>query len=355
MLKRLFRANKDGGARLMVVYVDLVFFTNLAIDGVVLLLTAKARRLYPARSRLAGAAALGALYAASMFVIEAPYLYSFAGKVVVSLAMLLIAFGYGGWMQSLRNVAAFYTVNFATLGGVIGIGYLVRSTGSPWGDMKYASDGGIVLQWQMQLGLFVVSFLLAAWLFHGSAETRRKRQNVEALIWDVEVRLDGRAWTVKGLLDTGNRLYEPLTRTPVMIMEASVWKDSLPAGWCDRLRGESADSLIAELGTNDPNVPNDPNDPEPFGWSHRLRLIPYRAVNGSPKLMLGVKPDAVVLSMQDHPPIVTTRVLIGLDGGTLSSDASYRAIVHPDLTHAGASAKASANANAKAPAPSQPA
>ncbi|MFD0672005.1 sigma-E processing peptidase SpoIIGA [Cohnella sp. GCM10027633] len=326
----------------MVVYVDLVFFTNLAIDGVVLLLTAKARRLYPARSRLAGAAVFGALYAASMFLVDVQFLYSFAGKVVVSLAMLLMAFGFGGPMQTLRNVAAFYTVNFATLGGVIGISYLVRSSGSPWGGMTYASDGSIVLQWQMQLGLFAVAFLLAVWLFHASAETRRKRQNVEALIWDVEVQVDGRTWTFRGLLDTGNRLYEPLTRTPVMIMEASIWKESLPAGWCDRLKGESADSLVAELGSN---------DPEPFGWSHRLRLIPYRAVNGSPKLMLGVKPDAVVLSMQGHAPIQTTRVLIGLDGGTLSSDASYRAIVHPDLTHAGANA----NANAKAKAPSQPA
>lgn len=320
----------------MVVYVDLVFFTNLAVDGIVLLLTAKARRLYPARTRLIGAAVFGALYAASMFVTDIPYAYSFAGKVIVSLVMVLITFGYGGPMQMLRNAGAFYTVSFATLGGVIGLTYLVKSSGTSWGGMSYTSDGGIVLQWQMQLGLFAVTFLLSAWLFQGTAETRRKRHNLEALIWDVEVQIEGRSWTVQGLLDTGNRLYEPLTRTPVMIMEASVWKDQLPTGWCDRLKGESADRLLAELGTS---------SPESFEWSHRLRLIPYRAVNGSPKLMLGIKPDAVVISRPEQSPLTTTRVIIGLDGGTLSSDASYRAIVHPDLPQA----------KATAPAPSQPA
>ncbi|MFC5532190.1 sigma-E processing peptidase SpoIIGA [Cohnella yongneupensis] len=320
----------------MVVYVDLVFFTNLAVDGIVLLLTAKVRRIYPAKSRVIGAAVLGAIYAASMFLTSVPFLYSFAGKVLVSLAMVFLTFGYGGPMQLLRNIGAFYTVNFATLGGVIGLSYLIRSSDTPWGGMSVTQDGGIALQWQMQLGLFVTTFLLSVWLFHGTSETRRKRQNVEALIWDVEVRVEGRTWTVRGLLDTGNRLYEPLTRTPVMIMEASVWKEQLPAGWCDRLKGESADSLVAELGTD---------DPEPFAWSHRLRLIPYRAVNGSPKLMLGFKPDSVTLTHQGQTPLTSVRVLIGLDGGTLSSDASYRAIVHPDL----------AQADAKASAPSQPA
>ncbi|WP_027088356.1 sigma-E processing peptidase SpoIIGA [Cohnella panacarvi] len=320
----------------MVVYVDLVFFTNLAVDGIVLLLTAKARRLYPARAKLIGAAVFGALYAASMFVTDIPYAYSFAGKVIVSLVMVLITFGYGGPMQLLRNAGAFYTVSFATLGGVIGLTYLVKSSGTSWAGMSFTQDGGIVVRWPMQLGLIAVAFLLSAWLFHGTGETRRKRYDVEALIWDVEVRIEGRSWTVRGLLDTGNRLYEPLTRTPVMIMEASVWKDLLPAGWTDRLKGESADRLIAELGTS---------GSEPYQWSHRLRLIPYRAVNGSPKLMLGIKPDAVILSRPEQSPLTTERVLIGLDGGTLSSDASYRAIVHPDLPQA----------KGAAPAPSQPA
>lgn len=321
----------------MVVYVDLVFFTNLAVDGIVLLLTAKARRLYPAKAKLVGAAVFGALYAASMFLANIPYAFSFAGKVFVSLIMVLLTFGYGGLMQTLRNVGTFYTVSFATLGGVIGLTYLVQSSGTPWGGVSFMPDGSIALQWQMQLGLFAITFLLSVWLFQGTSETSRKRQNLETLIWDVEVQVEGRSWTVQGLLDTGNRLYEPLTRTPVMILEASVWKDQLPNGWCDRLKGESADRLIAELSAN---------DSETFAWSNRLRLIPYRAVNGSPKLMLGVKPDAVILSRSETPPMKTVRVLVGLDGGTLSSDASYRAIVHPDLPQVDAKAS---------PVPSQPA
>lgn len=255
---------------------------------------------------------------------------------MISLGMVLLAFGYGGPLQLARNFGAFYLVNFATLGGVIGITYLLQSMDSPWGGMTYTADGGLILQWQMQLGMFVTSFLLSIWLFRSTAETRRKRQELEQLFWDIEIGIEDGRWTVKALLDTGNRLYDPLTRTPVMIMEASVWREELPPGWCDRLKNESADRLISEL---------DIRTSEDYAWGHRLRLVPYRAVNGNTRLMLAVKPDVVLLSREGHPPLQVNRVLIGLDGGTLSSEGTYRAIVHPDM----------AQADPASSAPSQPA
>lgn len=212
-------------------------FTNLAVDGAVLLTTAKVRRLRPTRSRIFAAAIIGAVYAAAMFWAHFPYLYSFGAKVLVSLGMVLLSYGYGGPLHFIRNFGAFYLVNFATLGGVIGLSYLLRSADSPWGGVTYTTDGGLLLEWQMQLGLFAVTFLLSLWLFRSTSETRRKTQSLEQLFWDVEIKIGDGSWAIKALLDTGNRLYDPLTRIPVMIMEASVWKEQLPQGWCDRLKG----------------------------------------------------------------------------------------------------------------------
>ncbi len=309
----------------MTVYVDLVFLTNLAVDGAVLMATAKARRILPSRPRLFAAAALGAAYAALMFWAHIPYMYSFGSKVFVSVGMVLLAFGYGGPLRYLRNFATFYVVNFATLGGVIGLSFLLRSASSPWGAMTFTPDGGMILEWQLQLGLFVLTFLLSIWMFRSASETGRKRQQLDQLVWEAEVRIDDESWTFKALLDTGNRLYDPLTRIPVMIMEADVWKERLPAGWSERLLRESPDKLVTEL---------DAHASEEYAWGGRLRLVPYRAVNGSGKLMLAVKPDQVLLYRDGHPPLQVNRVLIGLDGGTLSSEGTYRAIVHPDMVQA---------------------
>jgi stage II sporulation protein GA (sporulation sigma-E factor processing peptidase) len=309
----------------MTVYVDLVFLTNLAVDGAVLMATARARRIKPSRPRLFAAACLGALYAALMFLAHIPYMYSFGAKVFVSVVMVLLSFGYGGPLRFLRNFVAFYVVNFATLGGVIGLSFLLRSADSPWGGMEFTADGGLILEWQMQLGLFAVTFLLSVWMFRSASETSRKRQELDQLVWDTEIRIDDESWTLKALLDTGNRLYDPLTRIPVMIMDADVWKERLPAGWSERLKQESPDRLISEL---------DAQVSENYAWGSRLRLVPYRAVNGSSRLMLAVKPDHVMLHRDGQPPLQVNRVLIGLDGGTLSSEGTYRAIVHPDMVQA---------------------
>ncbi|RED65786.1 stage II sporulation protein GA (sporulation sigma-E factor processing peptidase) [Cohnella lupini] len=320
----------------MTVYVDLVFFNNLAVDGTVLLATAKVRHLRPTRTRLFSGAILGALYAAVMFWAHIPYLYSFGVKVMISLFMVLLTFGYGGPLQLARNFCAFYLVNFATLGGVIGLSFLLQSADSPWGGMSFTPDGGLILKWQMQLGMFIVTFLLSVWLFRSSSETRKKRQELEQLFWEIEIKLADGSWKMRALLDTGNRLYDPLTRIPVMIMEASIWREELPAGWCDRLKEVAPDQLLSEMANQ---------SMEQYPWADRLRLVPYRGVNGNTRLMLAVKPDAVLLSKEGHPPLQVNRVLIGLDGGTLSSEGTYRAIVHPDM----------ALADAASSAPSQPA
>ena len=323
------RNGLSGGHRVgfaMIVYVDLVFLTNLVVDGTVLLATAKARRLRPARWKLASAAALGAIYAAALFWAEVPYLYSLGAKLAVSALMVLVAFGYGGPLAFARTFGMFYAVNFVTLGGVLGLGSLVRAAGSPWDGMAITEQGGIALDWRMQLIMFGLAFALSVWLFHSTSESRRKQAETTALLWTATIGIDSQTWEVPALLDTGNRLYDPVTRTPVMIMEAAVWRQQLPAGWCGRLQTESADRLLAEL---------DETAREAFPWMNRLRLVPYRGVNGKPRLMLAVKPDVVRLQREDRPPLSTDRVWIGLDGGALSAEGAYRVILHPELLQAG--------------------
>lgn len=71
--------------------------------------------------------------------------------------------------------------------------------------------------------------------------------------------------------------------------------------------------------------------PEEFLWQDRLRLVPYRGVNRGAAFMLALKPDLVKIEL-DGKLYESTKVLIGLDGGTLSGDKAYRAIIHPSLT-----------------------
>lgn len=197
----------------------------------------------------------------------------------------------------------------------------------------------MVLSFDVQAILLAATLAMAIWLYRSEAESRESRKRLETLVVDVSIRIGDREWTCRGLVDTGNRLYDPLTRIPVMILEASLWRDELPKGWADRLKSESADRLIGELEETEGGLPS---------FRDRYRLVPYRAAGGNAKLMLAIKPDSVTIAdpAGNEEPCVQRRVLVGLDGGALSAEGAYRAIVHADLTLASVEVPASSTQTA---------
>lgn len=302
----------------MVVYIDLIFAANLLIDGILLWLTGWLVKLKVSWWRLALSALVGALYVVMMFVPELSFLYTFLIKFGLSVVMLWIAFGFRSLQSYLRVLGAFYIINFAAAGGIVGIHYLLQSSGDIWNGILFTSSGGQA--YRMKIGFWFVLavlplVLLLFKLFHSS---RVRREQLESYIGEVTVEIDGVTVVCPGLLDTGNRLSDPLTRIPVMVMEASLWEGHLPASWKGRLTQTSADTLLLET------------DGQSFALQDRMRLVPYRGINRGSSFMLALKPDLVKIQLGEET-FYSKRVLIGLDGGTLSGDGAYRAVIHPDL------------------------
>ncbi|HUC93127.1 MAG TPA: sigma-E processing peptidase SpoIIGA [Paenibacillus sp.] len=304
--------------RLIVVYADLVFAVNFVIDGTVLFTTAWVRGLRPRWPRLAGAAAIGACYVVFMLAPALSFLYTFLVKIALSLLMLWAAFGFGSLQHFTRNIAAFYGVNFAAAGGVLGIYYLLQSSGELWDGIWFARTGKLGIEFNAGIWFVLAAAAAALYVYRAVWNGRRKLERTESHLAGVTVTIDGREWRCTGLIDTGNQLYDPLTRTPVMVMEAAVWQSELPAAWMERIRDTHVDRLLAGLDAD--------NSP----WRDRLRLVPYRGINRGTQFMLALKPDGVCIE-QNGRMYESHKVLIGLDGGKLVSDGTYQAIVHPSL------------------------
>ncbi|MDF2721898.1 MAG: spoIIGA [Paenibacillus sp.] len=302
----------------MVVYADLIFLANLFIDAAILYVTARLRQTYPKLWRLCAASLLGACYVMMFWLPSLSFMFTFAVKCLFSMAMVWICFGFGGLQNYLRSLAAFYLVSFAVAGGMFGIHYLMQSPGEVMNGIVVTSSGG--LTYRLQIGFLFIVFLFAplVWLIKSVMDGVKRRRQVTQYLAKVRVKIDDHETECTGLIDTGNQLYDPLTRTPVMVIEAAQWKEVLPDSWLNRIKQHEVDQLIAGIGT------------ETFVWQDRLRLIPYRGVNRGTQFMLAVKPDQVVIHHNDAD-IVNVKVLVGLDGGKLCADGSYQAIIHPAL------------------------
>jgi stage II sporulation protein GA (sporulation sigma-E factor processing peptidase) len=303
----------------MVVYIDLIFIVNLLIDVIVLWLTGWMRKIKAPWWRIILSAFLGALYVIMMFVPELTFMYTFLIKFGLSLIMLWIAFGFGSLQQYLRNIGSFYMINFAAAGGIIGIHYLLQNTGELWNGIWFTTSGGLSFELKIGFWFTFIVFIIVIYWFKAVQSSKRKLDNRQVYLAEVRVVIGGQQVNCTGLLDTGNQLSDPLTRQPVMVMEASLFEDHLPESWKGKLSDGEADKLIMEL-----------EQESNFIWQDRLRLVPFRGVNRGAAFMLALKPDLVEINMNGTLSR-TTRVLIGLDGGTLSAEKAYRAIIHPDL------------------------
>lgn len=311
----------------LVVYIDLIFAMNLLIDASLLLVTAWMRKQKIIIWRIAVSAAVGAMYVVMMFLPELTFMYTFLVKFLFSVVMLWIAFGFGSLQNYLRNMGAFYIVNFTAAGGILGVHYLLQDAGEIWSGIWYSASGGLGFSLKIgSLFTFVCFFAVLLW-FKRVMAARRRQEKISSFFAEVEVRVGDSAVSCVGLIDTGNQLSDPLSRLPVMVMEASLWEKVLPPSYRGKLVNENADNLILEW-----------TEAEDFPWPERLRLVPYRGINKGTQFMLALKPDEVTVKLEGREHR-STKVLIGLDGGRLSAEGTYRAIVHPALVEGTESAQ----------------
>ncbi|WP_248926596.1 sigma-E processing peptidase SpoIIGA [Paenibacillus hamazuiensis] len=306
----------------MIVYLDLIFLTNFLIDGVLLYATARARKIRFAWWRLLLATGIGASYVVFMFIPEMSFLFTFLLKFCFALGMLAVAFGFPSLQHFLRNLGMFYAINFAVAGAILGINYFLESSSEVLDGIVIGQTGVDHHTISFTFTAVAVLLLPGLWIFRNVFKSAKKREEVTAFMAEVRIEIGQAETSCTGLIDTGNQLYDPLTRTPVMIMEASQWKEYIPESWMNRIREAEVDQIISGIGSEDSQ--------DTFVWQDRLRLVPYRGINKATQFMLAIKPDRVVIT-HNEKQIESPKVLIGLDGGKLSSDNSYQAIIHPML------------------------
>ncbi|WP_442603778.1 sigma-E processing peptidase SpoIIGA [Paenibacillus sp. KN14-4R] len=301
----------------MIVYLDLIFLLNFIMDGIILYTTIKIRKMQVIWWRLLLSAVIGASYVVMMFFPEFSFSMTFFVKMFFSVMMILVAFPFKSLANFLRHYGLFYVVNFVVGGGIYGIKYAMQSSDELMNGIIFTHNGFMYTPQITLLFIAVIAALMLI-LIRKMFAIQKRREQLMTYLARVYVEVEDFNWSCMGLIDTGNQLYDPLTRLPVMVMEVSQWEQILPSKWLELIRLSQSEALLASLGE------------EECKWQDRLRLVPYRGVNRSSQFMLAIKPDRVIVT-HDNGQTESVKVLIGLDGGHLCRDGSYQAIIHPAL------------------------
>jgi len=124
--------------------------------------------------------------------------------------------------------------------------------------------------------------------------------------------------SVQALIDTGNRLRDPASRNPVIIVEYGAIESALPCEVREAL-ARPGDDFMAQARAVAGST-----------WSSRFRAVPYSSVGRDKGMMVGFRPDRVRVA-DGGRTITTSRAVVCVHTSTLCPGGNYRALLNPDI------------------------
>jgi stage II sporulation protein GA (sporulation sigma-E factor processing peptidase) len=264
------------------VYIDVLMAVNFFLNYFLLLACAKFLSLTFKRSRLAIASAVGAVFSLCVLLPEYPAALSLTIKFLMSVIIVLCAFGFGGIKRTIRNTLAFYVISFAFAGAMIAVWYFLAPQGLIIRNSIVYFNISPILLIVLAAGCYVVLTLI------GRITGRRAPKE---LFCRITVQYHGISCGCNARVDTGNSLREPFSNYPVVVIEQSTIQRLIP----------------------------------PEG-DLNFRLVPFEVVGGS-GVLKAFRPDRLTIHYNDRI-IQVSNVYIAVSPTRLGS---YEALLNPDL------------------------
>jgi len=296
----------------MTLYADLLFMVNFIMNGFVLLLVGKIlRQKRKMRWLVLGSVVMAALYTLLLIIEPLRFLNIALASVVILTAGVMVAFYPTGIRHFLRLMLAAYGITFAVGGLGMALFYL---TDLPYAIYYIAADlGGFrrAVSWQLVLIGMVVSYGLIKLTMRLIEHHTIKRQ----MLMNVMVTMNEKYIYFDALVDTGHSLREPLSQSPVIVAEFKQVQEFLPQGLKSLFENRQENNLASVL------------DSQEGQFYHRIRMIPFSSVGKTSGMLIGFRPDLVMVGTE------TSRqdVVIGIYNDSLTPDGRYQGLVGPEL------------------------
>ncbi|WP_026674365.1 sigma-E processing peptidase SpoIIGA [Alkalihalobacterium bogoriense] len=295
----------------MTIYLDVIWFLNLCIDLLLLYITALALKRNVTHWRMILAGMVASSIVLLLFTPIAWLFYQPWMKFLFSMGIVFIAFGFRRFAFFLQNLCMFYFVTFMTGGGLFALHYFWQTEVEILEGVVISKTSGYgsTFSW-----LFVLIGFPLVWYFSKSQlqQVEVKQVHYDQLA-EVVITINEETVEVKGLIDSGNQLHDPITRAPVMILESTALQHLLSEEQIKALT--SVDSISTDLE-------------HPF--AERMRIIPYRVVGHDQQFLIALKPDYVKIKHHEQEHQIK-KVLVGINASNLANDGEYQCIVHPKL------------------------
>ena len=294
----------------MTIYIDVVLIENLIMNYIILFATAIILKLKIKHIRLILASLIGAVYSILSYMSLLEIYSSIILKIILSIIIVYVAFYPPKVNQLWKDLLIFYLTSFVFGGAAFSLIYIIK-------PQEILMKNGLFLG-IYPLKTIILGAILAFIIIITAFKIVKSKISKKDMICEIEIKLNEQEIKTKAMIDTGNLLKDPLTNTPVIVIEHTLLYDCMPK--------EILNNLEQILGGELEKIPEEIRNK----YISKLKLIPFSSLGKQNGMLLGIKSEYVNIIQKDKNR-KKENVIIGIYNKSLTKKGEYRALIGIEL------------------------
>ena len=303
----------------MTMYIDIVIIENLIMNYIILYATGIVTKVKMKKIRVLISSLIGAIFVAIQYVTNLK-IYSnslckkknsfIIEKTILSILMIFIAFNPQKIKQLGKQLILFYLTTF-TFGGVAT--YLIY----------VIKPQDIIIKNGMFVGTYVLKTIflgaiLGTVIIIIAFKISKNKMTKKDILCQTKIKLEGKEITLNTMLDTGNMLKEPISGTPVIIVEKTSLYELMPK--------EILEHTEEILGGDFEKIPEEIKNK----YISKFKMIPFSSLGKQNGMLLGIKAEKIEVLNENYKND-KKNVIIGIYNKSLTKRGEYNALIGIEL------------------------
>ena len=293
----------------MIVYLDIIFLENVLMNYIIIFTTGMILKNEFKRKNVLLASCIGAIYSIFMYLNILKITSNFLMKIILSVIIIKIAFNPKKRKNLLKYLVIFYLVSFIFGGCIFALMYIVKP------QFVQIRNGMFVGTYPIKIA--IAGGLVAYVVTQISFKMVKTKINKKDMIYAIEIFYKEKSVKLKGLLDTGNLLKDPITGNPVIIVQ----KDKLI-----NLFSQNILNNIEKILGGDVKFTIE-EDEDIF---LKVRILPFSSIGNENGMLVGIKVDYINILI-DETNKKMKDVIVGIYNKKITKNEEYSAIFGLDI------------------------
>ena len=280
------------------------------MNSIIIYASAIILKIKPKFLRVIISSIIGSIYAIILYVTELEMYTSIISKFILSIIIVYVAYNPQSITKMWKQLLIFYLTSFVFGGVSLYLIYFINPQNISMVNGVFTGEN--------ILKIVLLGAILALIIIKISLKIIKTKINTKDMYCDVKITLNNKQIETKAMIDTGNLVKEPITNTPVMIVESTLLYEIIPK--------EILNNIEEILNGNLDKISEDVQK----NYISKLRYIPFKSLGKENGMLLGIKADELEVKKDDENKKIRN-IIIGIYDKSFTKRGEYRALVGLEL------------------------